>query len=243
VSHNSRPGPRAPPLGAYLLGNPLHQALAQPGAPHVLLSKLIGFFFPHIHLQPDRYRNRLLRPARKRHSHLSENKANPPERAVFLPCGPRSVAIRIGRLDLLPAFLANGLVYAQADRLSRGHLPGRLTDESSPQAVHLTEKGPAQKGVKPRVVPKQTCAGSPQIVRHRVPHRGQQKAHRQKQENRLRGLRETLGEAALKERPDSSLGKSVYHGGGSWVGEEDHFCSHPFTSRASPWFLFWPHGR
>jgi hypothetical protein len=74
-----------------------------------------------------------------------------------------------------------------------------------------------------------------------VPNRGQHKAKRQQQKNCLRRFRKTLGEEALKERPDSSLSKSINHGDGS--GEEDHSCFHPFTSRVSPWFLFWPHGR
>jgi hypothetical protein len=42
-----------------------------------------------------------------------------------------------------------------------------------------------------------------------MPHRGQQKAKGQQQKNRLRWLRKTLGEALLKERTDSGLGKSI----------------------------------
>lgn len=86
------------------------------------------------------------------------------------------------------------------------HLPGGPADYRSPQPVHLTEKRPAEKGVKPRVVTKQTGAGSPQVVRYRVPNRRRQKAHRQKQGNRLRGLHKPIGEAAMKEHPQFKSG-------------------------------------
>jgi hypothetical protein len=59
----------------------------------------------------------------------------------------------------------------------------------------------------------------------------------------LTGLCEAPGQVTLEERGEASTGKSVYHGNVSGTGEEGHFCLHPFTAGALPWFLFWPHGR
>lgn len=230
-----------PPFRPHLLGDPLYEAPSQPGASHVHLSEPIGLLFLQVYLQADRNRDRLIRPPRKRHRippAQNRFRRGPP----LLARRPGSVAVGVSWLKVFPTFLTDRLVDAQADRVPLWNQPGCQADHRSPRTVHLTEKGPAEKGVKPRVVSNQARAGSPQVVGHRGPNRGKHKTQRQQQKNRLPRLRKTLGQAVLNERGEARLSKSVNHGDDSWMSEEDHSYSHPFTTRVSPWFLFWPHG-